>query len=542
MAEGNIPGLRGETTLRTWDFTFASMPAGTSESYRFLDAGRTLAQFDVFSRCKTQRNLTGTSLPQIRRSLTRAWRMISASQISDAFSLIDRIELELGDLPTGAAERFHTATKLLRAVGLAFQDDNPAALSIAAACLNNRMCLQDRYVALTLCHFAYWQLGELDAFYSLPRCRSDSRSARNTLTVFDLSIQAAVELEQLRFSTAKRLASDALNIAETPARPARGLAALPACLMAQMLYEEGYLDEAEITLRDRLSAIGSEGTVDSALRAYLILARIATYRRQYDFAALLLRQGEALGRRRRWPRLVAASLAERALFLLQEGQMGEARRCVEHLDRYAETCSEGPGHLHSVMRYRTLAYSRVSAAEAPSAEAVAALRLLYHQALEKKHLYTGCRLAVELAVMLAAIGESAEADTLILQTLKIGSALGLYQVFLDGGVELGVLLKRSYEHGERPGSENRELLPYVGSLLSHWNARDEQPLPARPSTRVSDALSTRESDVLLLIGRGLSNKQIAQSLKISPETVKSHVKNIFLKLAVGSRAGALGLL
>ncbi len=47
---------------------------------------------------------------------------------------------------------------------------------------------------------------------------------------------------------------------------------------------------------------------------------------------------------------------------------------------------------------------------------------------------------------------------------------------------------------------------------------------------------------------GLSNKRIAQELQIAPETVKSHVKGIFIKLAVQTRAhavstaGALGLL
>jgi LuxR family maltose regulon positive regulatory protein len=51
-----------------------------------------------------------------------------------------------------------------------------------------------------------------------------------------------------------------------------------------------------------------------------------------------------------------------------------------------------------------------------------------------------------------------------------------------------------------------------------------------------------------MIGQGLSNKGIARTLEISPETVKSHVKRIFSKLAVStrtaavSRAGSLGLL
>jgi LuxR family maltose regulon positive regulatory protein len=52
---------------------------------------------------------------------------------------------------------------------------------------------------------------------------------------------------------------------------------------------------------------------------------------------------------------------------------------------------------------------------------------------------------------------------------------------------------------------------------------------------------------LELIGHGQSNKEIARDLGIAPETVKSHVKNIFVKLAVErrvqavSRAQSLGL-
>jgi ATP/maltotriose-dependent transcriptional regulator MalT len=63
-----------------------------------------------------------------------------------------------------------------------------------------------------------------------------------------------------------------------------------------------------------------------------------------------------------------------------------------------------------------------------------------------------------------------------------------------------------------------------------------------------DRLTARERDVLAIISQGCSNKQIARTLAISPETVKSHVKHIFLKLTVStraeavSRAGLLGLL
>jgi ATP/maltotriose-dependent transcriptional regulator MalT len=99
-----------------------------------------------------------------------------------------------------------------------------------------------------------------------------------------------------------------------------------------------------------------------------------------------------------------------------------------------------------------------------------------------------------------------------------------------------------------PTSKDRALPPFVGSLLSQGKVRYAGDGAAQPSSRVSDPLTARERDVLAMISRGLSNKHIARALEISPETVKSHVKHIFLKLTVGtraeavSRAGLLGLL
>ena len=90
-----------------------------------------------------------------------------------------------------------------------------------------------------------------------------------------------------------------------------------------------------------------------------------------------------------------------------------------------------------------------------------------------------------------------------------------------------------------PTSKGRELPPFVGSLLSQWDARYAGGGAAQPSSRVSDPLTARERDVLAMISQGLSNKRIARSLDISPETVKSHVKRIFLKLDVSTRTEAV---
>ena len=51
-------------------------------------------------------------------------------------------------------------------------------------------------------------------------------------------------------------------------------------------------------------------------------------------------------------------------------------------------------------------------------------------------------------------------------------------------------------------------------------------------------LTAREVEVLRLLARGLSNKEIAQRLVITPKTVGNHVEHIYAKIDARTRAGA----
>lgn len=82
------------------------------------------------------------------------------------------------------------------------------------------------------------------------------------------------------------------------------------------------------------------------------------------------------------------------------------------------------------------------------------------------------------------------------------------------------------------------------STLRAWAAvASSVPAPAgqpatRPGPQPQDPLSARETEVLALMARGLSNKHIARALDLSPHTVKRHVAHILDKLDLASRSEA----
>ena len=57
-----------------------------------------------------------------------------------------------------------------------------------------------------------------------------------------------------------------------------------------------------------------------------------------------------------------------------------------------------------------------------------------------------------------------------------------------------------------------------------------------PTRRSTSPLSRREREIATLVAIGLSNRQIAEELVISPATAERHVANILTKLGYHSRA------
>ncbi|MGW3460436.1 response regulator transcription factor [Streptomyces olivaceoviridis] len=66
-----------------------------------------------------------------------------------------------------------------------------------------------------------------------------------------------------------------------------------------------------------------------------------------------------------------------------------------------------------------------------------------------------------------------------------------------------------------------------------------EPVPVPAADEAPDGLTTRETEVLVLIGEGLTNQEIARQLHVSTATVKTHINNLFAKTGLKDRAQAV---
>ncbi len=138
-------------------------------------------------------------------------------------------------------------------------------------------------------------------------------------------------------------------------------------------------------------------------------------------------------------------------------------------------------------------------------------------------------------------GEHDASLAVLQRAVDLAERGGLVRVFVDLGPRMADLLRQL-----APAGETR---PFLRTLVAAFVAPPTS-TPAHepggnhgPATPEGDGLieplTERELEVLVLLGKRYSNKEIAAALCISAMTVKRHTVNIYQKLAVGSRREAV---
>ena len=127
------------------------------------------------------------------------------------------------------------------------------------------------------------------------------------------------------------------------------------------------------------------------------------------------------------------------------------------------------------------------------------------------------------------------------KALQLAEPGNFIRVFLDEGNAVVQLLKEDYEAytsgagpAEASGGSTHEFVEKLlraAGVECHDNSDETRIAPL-------EELTEREAEILMLLGSGLSNKEIAKNVFVSENTVKYHLKNIYSKLRVSSRLQA----
>jgi len=146
------------------------------------------------------------------------------------------------------------------------------------------------------------------------------------------------------------------------------------------------------------------------------------------------------------------------------------------------------------------------------------------------------------ALLHNARGEHSVALEKLTAAINLAQPGGFIRLFVDLGPQMADLLKQLIEQNVA--------VDYIGRILAAFKEDEDRAMPGESDHLAAQSqplstqplvqpLTNRELEILDLLAQRFQNKEIAEKLFISPETVKKHLNNIYGKLSVSNRRQAV---
>jgi LuxR family maltose regulon positive regulatory protein len=490
-----------------------------------------------------------------RLSLGRAIQCLVAGRLDEAATLaivaerscptmaddcyaptVSRSDSELVNVPA-AIGFVHAAVAVLR--GQAERAEQVARHAIAQLADEDR---QLRAVLEVVPAEAAWLAGDLtraeqvlDQFIAARQTEGHPQVATHAL--FDLG---QVQLARGQLRAAAQTYRRGLALIAPPDRPPHPAAALQHLGLAEVLRQQGDLAAANSHASQGVELSQTFHSTQAMATGMATLAWIqfalndhATARSTIAEAAEAVANTEVVA-------LFNPVPSEQARLWLALGEFDDALRWVAERG----LCDEDD--LPYAREREYLVYARVLIAGDDPARALHLLHRLQVAAAAAGWQGSLVEVAVLQALALDAAGEPASALDAIAQALARAQAEGHVRVFADEGTPMGALLRKFIASARRGNvlTEDRALVDYAGRLLDAVLTAPDAlgsiavhtvaPLPG-----LVEPLTERECEVLMLLTAGKSNREIADVLVVSRDTVKKHLTHIFGKLGSSNRTQAV---
>jgi LuxR family maltose regulon positive regulatory protein len=354
---------------------------------------------------------------------------------------------------------------------------------------------------------------------------------------------AALQLLQGDLHAAAATCQDALHSADELARVGGGyssVAGFAHSRLSAVLREWNELDAAVRHAREGVELAEEWGWADALVFGYGYLASALQATGDIEGALEALQKGRQTARTlSSW--LEAHVAALEAQHWLARGNLGEASRWLQE-----SGLSGGDDFPYQdATLYLTLAKVLMAQGQRGSEprwieQALQLLAWLLRMAETAGATGRVIEILVAQALALQALDEREQRLTVLERALSLAEPRGYMRVFIGEGAPMGELLREAAARGLA--------LDYVRKLLAALD--EEMAKEGLEVTRVAsvagraaagplEPLSERELQVLRLLQGTLSSSEIAEQLFLSPNTIRTHIKNIYRKLDVHERAEAV---
>ena len=393
-----------------------------------------------------------------------------------------------------------------------------------------------RGAAFALGGLAAWSTGDLDtAHASYAACLVEFELIDHISDVLGCSITLGdIEVVQGRLHQAAHTYQAALDLADRHPTPVlRGRADMHVGLAARHR-EADDLPAAHRELARSRELGDHAGLPQDAYRWRLVMAGVREAEGDVEAAIDLLDEAERLYAGDFSPP-VRPIPAVRARTWARHGFVDAARGWADQVDLSMDD------HLSYLREYEHLTLAKVRAADearrgtsADLGPTLSFLDRLMDAATEGGRGGSVIDIQVTRALVLQRLGDERRALRALDEALALAEPEGYVRTFVDEGAPMAALLA---------AAERRAPTAYVTRLrtaLAPAPGTASTPRRAGPGERLPvDALSTREREVLRLLDTELNGPEIARELVVSLNTVRTHTKNLYMKLGVTSRRAAV---
>jgi LuxR family transcriptional regulator, maltose regulon positive regulatory protein len=473
---------------------------------------------------------------QVHVKLALAWGMALVTRFREANALLLQVE-ELA-----AADRtseLWSRCRVARAAWLALSDDSAKARRVAAEGLHfPSHSAFDLNSIWNVTRYAHWKAGEWEAFYALPKPGHEADEPTYVLAEnYRLCLYGMAAAHKLEIDEALRFYAEARALAEKYVGAKSISAVMTTGLIALSRYERGEISPAEIAVLDELDIIETTVYHESFLSAYTVLVRAAIWRGETEHALMLLNRAQRLADERGWGRLVAAFLVERTRVLLRQHRIQEASAAVDQLRTIRDKHPAPERSTWSEIHIGTsVAEGLLALADGHMDTAVKLLTSAYDELLSTDNRHGALRVGLELSNARFLAGNRPEAFQILKQVMGWAAKANAPSFVLERQREFSdLILAAQNEASFGVNTQERKFLEQISKGRVQGSAVG---FPGGKS-RSKQPLSAREQTIMEFIAGGQSNKQIARTLGVTPETIKTHVKRIFVKLSAETRAQAV---